>query len=109
MTRFRGQISRRLTLRDRDSSMPAMVDSGIVNGLDRRTFLASRLGMATVLTRDVWAAASASPTFHKRGMRHVTTFPVYVDADYAKKYGDPSFIADYGNGLLRHGTSGKPK
>lgn len=89
--------------------MPAIVDSGIVNGLGRRKFLASRLGTATVLTRDVWTAASASPAFHKRGIRHVTTFAVYVDADYAKKYGDPSFIAEYGNGLLRYATSEKPK
>ncbi|MBM3892594.1 MAG: DUF4838 domain-containing protein, partial [Verrucomicrobia bacterium] len=40
-------------------------------------------------------------TYRKRGIRHITTFAVYIDADYAKKYGDLGFIAEYGAGLLR--------
>lgn len=36
-----------------------------------------------------------------RGIRHVTTFAAWVNADYAKRYGDPTFIAEYGAGLSR--------
>ncbi len=37
------------------------------------------------------------------GVRHVTTFAVYVDADYMKRYGDPFEIQEYGDVL--HGQS----
>jgi len=38
-------------------------------------------------------------TYAARGIRHVTTFAAWVDAGYAKRHGDPVFIAEYGAGL----------
>ena len=35
-------------------------------------------------------------TYGSRGIRHITSFAVYVDADYRKRYGEPGFIDDYG-------------
>jgi hypothetical protein len=40
-------------------------------------------------------------TYHRRGIRHVTTFAVFVDADYQKRYSDLTFIDDYGAGLAQ--------
>lgn len=34
-----------------------------------------------------------------RGIRHITSFAAWVDADYRKRFGDPTFIAEYGAGL----------
>ena len=34
-----------------------------------------------------------------RGILHVTTFAAWVDADYAKRHGEPTFVAEYGAGL----------
>ncbi len=39
-------------------------------------------------------------TYAKYGIRHVTTFAVYLDADYVKQYGAPSEIQEYGD-ILR--------
>jgi hypothetical protein len=58
-----------------------------------------RPGVKLPWNKDVFRADLE--TYRKRGIRHITTFAVYVDADYAKKYGDLSFIAEYGAGLLR--------
>lgn len=33
-----------------------------------------------------------------RGIRHVTSFAVYVDADYVRQYGEPP-LEEYGKGL----------
>jgi hypothetical protein len=38
-------------------------------------------------------------TYRRRGIRHVTTFAVYIDADYRTRYGDLGFIDEYGAGL----------
>jgi len=38
-------------------------------------------------------------TYHQRGIRHVTTFAVYVDADYQQRFGDLTFLDEYGAGL----------
>lgn len=38
-------------------------------------------------------------TYHQRGIRHVTTFAVFVDADYQQRYGDLTFLDEYGAGL----------
>jgi hypothetical protein len=37
--------------------------------------------------------------YYSRGIRHITTFAVWIDADYQKRYGEPTFIAEYGAGL----------
>ena len=37
--------------------------------------------------------------YRKRGIRHITTFAVWVDANYKKRFGDLDFIAEYGKGL----------
>jgi len=47
--------------------------------------------------RDVVEADLAS--YGSRGIRHVTSFAVYVDADYKKRYGEPEFIDEYGKAL----------
>ena len=47
--------------------------------------------------RDVVEADVA--TYAARGIRHVTSFAVYVDADYRRKHGEPTFIAEYGAAL----------
>jgi len=38
-------------------------------------------------------------TYRKRGVRHVTTFAAWIDADYMDRFGDLSFIQEYGQGL----------
>jgi hypothetical protein len=35
-------------------------------------------------------------TYGSRGIRHITSFAVYVDADYRKRFGEPGFIDEYG-------------
>jgi hypothetical protein len=47
--------------------------------------------------RDVVEADVA--TYASRGIRHVTSFAVFVDAEYRRKYGEPTFIAEYGAAL----------
>jgi hypothetical protein len=36
-------------------------------------------------------------TYASRGIRHITSFAVYVDAEYRRRYGEPEFIAEYGS------------
>ena len=38
-------------------------------------------------------------TYGSRGIRHITTFTAWVDADYVKRFGEPNFIGEYGAGL----------
>jgi len=38
-------------------------------------------------------------TYGKRGIRHVTTFAAWIDAEYQRRFGDLDFIAEYGKGL----------
>ncbi|AMV36240.1 DUF4838 domain-containing protein [Planctomyces sp. SH-PL62] len=44
--------------------------------------------------RDVLEADVA--TYGSRGIRHVTSFAVYVDAEYRRRYGEPEFLDEYG-------------
>jgi hypothetical protein len=38
--------------------------------------------------------------YARRGIRHVTTFACYIDAEYAQLHGEPwGVLADYGAGL----------
>lgn len=37
--------------------------------------------------------------YAERGIRHITSFACYIDADYVKRYGAPPAIAEYGAGL----------
>lgn len=53
---------------------------------------------------DVLAADLA--TYASRGLRHVSSFAVFVDADYARLHGEPTFIAEYGAALAR-GTAAR--
>ncbi|MBP7936727.1 MAG: DUF4838 domain-containing protein [Phycisphaerae bacterium] len=48
-------------------------------------------------SREVFAADVAA--YRKRGIRHVTTFAVWIDADYLRRFGNPNFIVEYGQGL----------
>jgi len=47
--------------------------------------------------RDVFLADLE--TYATRGIRHVTTFAVFIDADYVKLHGEPAAIQEYGEGL----------
>jgi hypothetical protein len=47
-----------------------------------------------IVTADVRA-------YRQRGIRHITTFAAWVDGDYQKRFGDPDFIAGYGQGLRK--------
>ncbi len=38
-------------------------------------------------------------TYRKRGIRHITSFAVWIDADYQRRFGSLDFIAEYGKGL----------
>ena len=38
-------------------------------------------------------------TYRQRGIRHITTFAAWIDADYKNRHGNLDFITDYGNGL----------
>lgn len=38
-------------------------------------------------------------TYRKRGIRHITTFADWIDADYKRRFGSLDFIAEYGEGL----------
>ena len=41
-------------------------------------------------------------TYAKRGIRHITSFGVYLDADYLERFGDIGFLTAYGDGLLHY-------
>jgi hypothetical protein len=40
-------------------------------------------------------------TYSSRGIRHITSFAAWIDADYVKRYGPPEFLKEYGAGLQR--------
>jgi hypothetical protein len=40
-------------------------------------------------------------TYSRLGLRHVTAFAVWIDADYVKRFGDPGAIQEYGESLQR--------
>ena len=52
--------------------------------------------------RDVLEADVA--TYAARGIRHVTSFAVYVDDDYRRRHGEPGFIQEYGAVLAGNQT-----
>ena len=43
-------------------------------------------------------------TYRQRGIRHITSFAAWIDADYRQRFNDLSFIAEYGEGLGRRDT-----
>jgi hypothetical protein len=45
-------------------------------------------------------------TYGSRGIRHVTSFAVYVDAEYRRMYGEPAFLQGYGETLTTFHRSG---
>jgi hypothetical protein len=47
--------------------------------------------------RDVVEADLES--YASRGIRHVTSFAVYVDAEYRRRYGEPTFIREFGEAM----------
>lgn len=49
--------------------------------------------------RDVFLADVE--TYRNRGIRHLTTFAAWIDDDYRKRFGEPDFIDEYGQGLSR--------
>lgn len=38
-------------------------------------------------------------TYATRGIRHVTTFAAWLDADYVRSFGEPTLISEYGKGF----------
>jgi len=66
------------------------------------TCLVSRTGRSrrkASLEQDVFLADVE--TYARRGIRHVTSFAAWIDHDYQERYGDLSFIDQYGEGLQR--------
>jgi hypothetical protein len=51
--------------------------------------------------RDVFV--SDLRTYASRGIRHVTTFAAWIDADYVRTFGEPAFIDEYGQGFAEAG------
>ncbi len=43
--------------------------------------------------------AADAQTYAHLGLHHVTTFAVWIDADYVKRFGEPVAIQEYGNAL----------
>lgn len=56
-----------------------------------------RPGVKLPWNKDVFLADVEA--YQKRGIRHVTTFAAWVDADYMDRFGDLAFIQEYGLGL----------
>lgn len=56
-----------------------------------------RPGVELPWNRQVFQADVA--TYRKRGIRHITTFAAWIDADYRQRFGNLDFIAEYGAGL----------
>ena len=54
---------------------------------------------STALTwrQDVMVADAA--TYAGLGIRHVTTFAAWIDADYRRRFGEPEGVAGYGKAL----------
>jgi len=42
-------------------------------------------------------------SYAARGIRHVTTFACFIDADYVKQHGEPRAVSEYGAGLRGRG------
>ena len=38
-------------------------------------------------------------TYWERGIRHITTFAAWIDVKYKERFGDLTFIEEYGMGL----------
>ena len=43
--------------------------------------------------------AADAGTYAKLGIRNVTTFAVWIDADYLRRFGEPSAVQEYGDAL----------
>jgi hypothetical protein len=56
-----------------------------------------RTGVKLPWNRDVFLADIK--TYRKRGIRHITSFAVWIDAQYQERFGSPGFITEYGEGL----------
>lgn len=41
-------------------------------------------------------------TYRERGIRHITTFAAWINADYQQRFGDLGFLGEYGEGLAGH-------
>jgi hypothetical protein len=55
--------------------------------------------------RDVFL--SDLETYAARGIRHVTSFACYIDADYLKLHGEPDCLSEYGAGLKGNPQRGR--
>lgn len=64
-----------------------------------------RPGVKLPWNRDVFLADIE--TYRKRGIRHITTFAAWIDADYKDRFGALDFITQYGAGLLRPQSRGR--
>ncbi len=56
--------------------------------------------------RDVFQADL--DTYARLGIRHITSFACYIDADYLKRHGEPSALTEYGAGLRDFPPAGTP-
>jgi hypothetical protein len=58
-----------------------------------------RPGVRLPWNRDVFLADIE--LYRKLGIRHITTFAAWIDADYQQRFGDLSFINEYGAGFAK--------
>ncbi len=56
---------------------------------------------AVKLPFDPSVLAADLDTYARRGIRHITTFAVYIDAEYVSRHGEPP-LKEYGGQLARH-------
>ncbi|HNQ87971.1 MAG TPA: DUF4838 domain-containing protein [Verrucomicrobiota bacterium] len=54
---------------------------------------------AVELPWDERVLADDAETYTEMGIRHMTTFAVWIDADYLKRFGEPAAIKNYGEAL----------
>lgn len=47
-------------------------------------------------------------SYAQLGIQHVTTFAVWIDADYRRRFGDPAAIQEYGGAFAFDGVSREP-
>ena len=61
-----------------------------------------RPGVRLPWNKDVFLADVE--TYRQRGIRHITSFAAWIDADYRQRFRDLAFIAEYGAGLASGAT-----
>jgi hypothetical protein len=59
----------------------------------------NRPGVELPWSKNIFTADAAA--YAKLGIRHVTTFAVWIDADYLRRFGEPRAVEEYGAALQK--------